>query len=53
MLRHTEPAVRPDDVLTALRQVGHLDQPGAPLLTRLEQGPLDPVTGEIGDPLSG
>jgi radical SAM-linked protein len=53
VLRHTEPAVRPDDVLTALRQVGELDQNGAALLTRLEQGPLDPATGEIGDPLSG
>ena len=56
VLRHTVPAVRPDDLLTALRQVGRpgtLDGPGAPLLTRLEQGPLDPATGEIGDPLSG
>jgi hypothetical protein len=50
------PAVRPDDLLTALRQVarpGSLDGLGAPLLTRMEQGPLDPATGEIGDPLSG
>jgi radical SAM-linked protein len=56
VLRHMAPAVRPDDLLTALRQVarpGSLDGLGAPLLTRIEQGPLDPATGEIGDPLSG
>jgi radical SAM-linked protein len=53
VLRHTVPAVRPDDVLTALRQVGDLGEPGGALLTRLEQGPLDATTGQIGDPLSG
>jgi radical SAM-linked protein len=52
LLRHTEPVVRPDDVLTALRQVGGLGEPGPPLVTRLEQGPLDRATGAIGDPLS-
>jgi radical SAM-linked protein len=53
MLRHTVPAVRPDDVLSGLRDVGGLPEGGAPLVTRLEQGPLDPATGAIGDPLSG
>jgi radical SAM-linked protein len=56
VLRHTVPAVRPDDLLTGLRQGGRmdsLDRSGTPLLTRLEQGPLDPATGRIGDPLSG
>lgn len=52
VLRHTVPAVRPDDVLAGLRQVGGLEEPGAPLVTRLEQGPLDEATGTIGDPLS-
>ncbi len=53
VLRHTEPAVRPDDVLSGLRHVGGLDTPGTPLLTRLEQGPYDATSGAIGDPLSG
>ncbi|WP_205474896.1 TIGR03936 family radical SAM-associated protein [Nocardioides sp. SYSU D00038] len=52
LLRHTVPAVRPDDVLTGLAAVGGLDLTGAvQLLTRLAQGPLDPETGTIGDPL--
>ena len=51
VLRHLEPAVRPDDVLAGLRAVGGLELVGVPLLTRLAQGPLDPATGEIGDPL--
>jgi radical SAM-linked protein len=53
VLRHTVPSVRPDDVLAGLRQVGGLDAPGTPLVTRLEQGPYDAASGEIGDPLSG
>lgn len=51
VLRHLEPAVRPDDVLSGLRVVGGLVLAGVPLLTREAQGPLDEVTGEIGDPL--
>jgi len=51
VLRHLEPAVRPDDVLTGLTTVGGLELSGVPLLTRLAQGPLDPDSGEIGDPL--
>jgi radical SAM-linked protein len=53
VLRHTVPAVRPDDVLAGLREVGGLADAGAPLVTRLEQGPFDEETGTIGDPLSG
>jgi radical SAM-linked protein len=53
VLQHGVPAVRPDDVLTGLRQVGGLAESGAPLVTRLQQGPLDGATGTIGDPLSG
>jgi radical SAM-linked protein len=51
VLRHQEPAVRPDDVLAGLASVGGLEIAGAPLLTRLAQGPLDATTGEVGDPL--
>jgi radical SAM-linked protein len=51
VLRHLEPAVRPDDVLSGLTSLHGLDLVGVPLLTRLAQGPLDPDTGEIGDPL--
>jgi radical SAM-linked protein len=51
VLRHQEPAVRPDDVLSGLATVSGLAIAGAPLLTRLAQGPLDPSTGEVGDPL--
>jgi radical SAM-linked protein len=51
VLRHLEPAVRPDDVLSGLRSAGGLELDGVPLLTRLAQGPLDPDTGGIGDPL--
>jgi radical SAM-linked protein len=51
LLRHLEPAVRPDDVLRGLTAVAALDVVGVPLLTRLAQGPLNRDTGEIGDPL--
>jgi radical SAM-linked protein len=52
VLRHAVPAVRPDDVLSGLASVAGLPSSGAPLLTRLAQGPLDEATGEIGDPLA-
>lgn len=51
VLRHLVPAVRPDDVLTAMAAVAGREPGGVPLLTRLTQGPLDAATGEIGDPL--
>jgi radical SAM-linked protein len=50
-LRHAVPAVRPDDVLSGLGEVAGLRPASPPLLTRLRQGPLDPETGEVGDPL--
>jgi radical SAM-linked protein len=53
VLRHAVPSVRPDDVLAGLTAVTGLQFPGAPALTRLSQGPLEPRTGEIGDPLRG
>ena len=52
LLRHTVPAVRPDDVLTGLRRVSGLPFAGPALVTRLEQGPYDAGSGAIGDPLA-
>jgi radical SAM-linked protein len=40
ILRHTIPAVRPDDVLTALREVSGVAPAAPPLMTRLAQGSL-------------
>jgi len=51
VLRHGVPSVRPDDVLSGLSRTSQLAPVQNPLLTRLTQGPLDPDTGEIGDPL--
>jgi radical SAM-linked protein len=51
-LRHQEPAVRPDDVLSGLRGVGGLSAGPAPRLTRLAQGPWDEAGQQIGDPLA-
>jgi radical SAM-linked protein len=51
VIRHLEPAVRPDDVLTALSALSQTEPLGIPVVTRLWQGPLDPLTGDIGDPL--
>ncbi len=52
LLEHTVPAVRPDDVLTGLRETGGLVVPPTVLLTRLAQGVLDRAAGSIGDPLA-
>jgi radical SAM-linked protein len=49
-LRHAVPAVRPDDVLTGLGTVSGLRLEAAPVLTRLEHGPFDEGTGQVGDP---
>ncbi|MFI0411379.1 TIGR03936 family radical SAM-associated protein [Actinomadura sp. 3N508] len=51
VVRHTTPAVRPDDILTGLRQVADLAPPSPPLVTRLAQGPLDADSGGLADPL--
>jgi radical SAM-linked protein len=40
IVRHTVPAVRPDDVLTALREVSGVAPSVPPLMTRLAQGAL-------------
>jgi radical SAM-linked protein len=41
VVRHMTPAVRPDDILAALRQVADLAPSSPALVTRLAQGPLD------------
>ena len=51
VLRHTVPAVRPDDVLSGLAEVAGFAAPATALLTRLAQGPLDEDAGSVGDPL--
>jgi radical SAM-linked protein len=45
VLRHLVPAVRPDDVLVGMGALAGREPSGVPLLTRIEQGPLD-----LGDP---
>ncbi|MDE9367617.1 TIGR03936 family radical SAM-associated protein [Luteipulveratus sp. YIM 133132] len=49
-LRHTAPAVRPDDLLNGLRAVSGLEVPRSPLVTRLRQGVLQD-DGSVSDPL--
>jgi radical SAM-linked protein len=41
VVRHSTPAVRPDDVLTALRRTAALSTPVTPMVTRLAQGRID------------
>ena len=52
VVRHVSPSVRPDDVLAALQRVADLVPPAPPRVTRLAQGPLDPVAATVGDPLA-
>jgi radical SAM-linked protein len=52
VLRHGTPSVRPDDVLAALGEISGIRTGTAALAQRLAQGPLDPRTGTVGDPLS-
>lgn len=52
VLRHGTPSVRPDDVLAALGEITGVRTGSAALAQRLAQGPLDPQTGTVGDPLS-
>jgi hypothetical protein len=51
VIRQATPAVRPDDVLSGLRQVADFAPQTPPVATRLAQGPLDERTGEVADPL--
>jgi radical SAM-linked protein len=52
VVRHTTPAVRPDDVLTGLAHAAHFVPPVAPAVTRLAQGLLDEESGAVSDPLT-
>lgn len=52
VVRHTQPAVRLNNVLTGLHYVADLAPPSSTTVTRLAQGPLDEVTGAIADPLT-
>ena len=51
VVRQVTPAVRPDDVLAALREVAGLALEAPPVAVRLAQGPLDDA-GAVGDPLA-
>jgi len=51
VVRQVSPAVRPDDVLTALGAVAGLDEPLTSRSTRLAQGRLDDINGVLTDPL--
>jgi radical SAM-linked protein len=50
VVRHVIPAVRPDDVLAALREIADLVPPSPPVATRLAQGLLAD-DGRLADPL--
>ncbi len=52
VIRHVTPAVRPDDVLAGLAQIGNLAPPSVPEVVRLAQGPLDELAGTVSDPLA-
>ncbi|MGH3502800.1 MAG: TIGR03936 family radical SAM-associated protein [Nocardioidaceae bacterium] len=51
VVRQEVPAVRPDDILAGFRAIAGLVVPVPPMQIRLAQGPLDPRTGNVGDPL--
>ncbi len=51
VVRQVTPAVRPDDVLVALRSVAGLALVAPPVAVRVAQGPLD-AGGAVGDPLA-
>ena len=51
VVRHATPAVRPDDILTALRAVADVEPTSPARVTRLAQGPLHPATARVTDPL--
>ena len=51
VVRHTTPAVRPDDVLSALSLVTPFAPQRPPLVTRLEQGVWDDTQATVIDPL--
>lgn len=52
VVRHTTPAVRPDDVLQALVSVGSLAMETPPRVTRCSQGPLTADARDVSDPFA-
>lgn len=52
VVRHTTPAVRPDDVLQALTGVGSLTMVTPPRVTRCSQGPLTADARDVSDPFA-
>jgi hypothetical protein len=52
VVQHGTPAVRPDDVISALRLVADLVPPKPPRVTRLAQGPLTESGTAVADPLA-
>ncbi len=52
VVRLATPAVRPDDVLTALHAVADLAPASPPQVTRMAQGLLDEESGTVADPLA-
>jgi len=53
VVQQLTPAVRPDDILTALRQVAGLVPTSPALVTRLAQGPLEAVAAAAAGPAEG
>ncbi len=52
VVRHTTPAVRPDDVLRAISAVTSFAPPRSPIATRLAQGIWSSETESVADPLA-
>ncbi|MGL5911476.1 MAG: TIGR03936 family radical SAM-associated protein [Phycicoccus sp.] len=52
VVRHITPAVRPDDILTALHAVTGFSPTVPPLVTRMAQGPLLDAGAGVADPLA-
>ncbi|MGL4177257.1 MAG: TIGR03936 family radical SAM-associated protein [Dermatophilaceae bacterium] len=52
VVRHTTPAVRPDDILTALHAVTGFSPTVPPLVIRMAQGPLLDAGAGVADPLA-
>jgi radical SAM-linked protein len=51
VVRHQAPAVRPDDILSALREQSGLVPAAPPRVTRMAQGPLSSDAQSVADPL--
>ena len=52
VVRHTTPAVRPDDVLSAITAATSFAPPRSPKATRLAQGIWSSETESVADPLA-